>query len=62
MAQMFFKSQIVWVGMIMHVCDPSIQEDQAGGSKVQSFLGLHSENLSRKQNKTKQSNKNNLIN
>lgn len=56
-----FKSQTVWVGMTVHVCD---QKNQAGGSRVQSFLGLHSENLSRKkQNKTiNQTNKNNLIN
>jgi hypothetical protein len=38
---------------MVHACNPSTQEVEAGGLRVQGQPELHSETLSQKQNKTK---------
>jgi hypothetical protein len=57
---LIYKVYIVHTGVVVHACNPSIWEAQAGGLKVQSQPtlhsefwsqpGLHCETLSQKQN------------
>jgi hypothetical protein len=40
-------------GLVVHICNPSILEVEAGGFQVEDQHGLHSETLSQKNNNKK---------
>jgi hypothetical protein len=42
----FFFEKQSFLGMVLHICNPSTCEAEAGGLKVQSQYGVHSETLS----------------
>jgi hypothetical protein len=42
-------------GLVVHICNPSILEVEAGGFQVEDQHGLHSETLSQKNNNKKNS-------
>jgi hypothetical protein len=47
-SSLFKKERPMELGMVVHICNPSTQETEAGGVKVQGQSGLHSETFSKK--------------
>jgi hypothetical protein len=47
------NKETIELGMVVHTCNLSIQEAEAGGSWVQGQPGLHNEPLSQKTTTTK---------